>query len=207
MQAVIAGCSKMFRVGFLIGTLVLIISPEARAGCSPDEQREILIPLGKLDQQVRNNPAKEVTDELRRTDKANQVALIALVERCGWPTVDQVGSKAAGAAFLIVQHATPELRSRYYPSIEADWSRHPEHREAIALMQDRMQVEQDRPQRYGTQLYKQGDTYVLFPIEDVEHVNQRRAQFGLPGMCEYLRIVNKHGTPVAEATVREFCKP
>lgn len=197
----------MFCSVLLIGALFLAVSPQVHAGCSPDDQREILIPLGQLDQQVRNNPAKEVADELRRIDKANQAALIALVERCGWPTVDQVGSKAAGAAFLIVQHATPELRSRYYPSIEADLSRHPDHREAIALMQDRMQVEQDRPQRYGTQLYKQGDTYVLFPIEDVEHVNQRRAQFGLPGMCEYLRIVNKHGTSVAEETVREFCKP
>ena len=69
-----------------------------------------------------------------------------------------------------------------------------------ALLYDRVNLYQDRPQRYGTQ----GATLVIegvkhhgpHPIEDVEHVDERRAEIGLSPLAEYLRMLRMvYGVP------------
>ena len=69
-----------------------------------------------------------------------------------------------------------------------------------ALLYDRVSVYQGRPQRYGTQ----GGMLVIDgvkhhgaqPIEDVAHVDERRAAIGLGPLAEYLRLLRQmYGVP------------
>ncbi len=83
-------------------------------------------------------------------NEQNQKELESLVAKKGWPKVSQVGKHAAGTAFLVIQHSDLEKQKKYLPVIkklceekEADWA-------AYALMYDRIQVDQNKPQRYGS---------------------------------------------------------
>jgi tetratricopeptide (TPR) repeat protein len=113
--------------------------------------------------------------------------LDSIIKVKGWPKVSEVGHLAAGSAFLIVQHSNLELQQKYLPVIkklceekEADW-------QSYALMYDRVQVFQDKPQLYGSQLHYDTATKksVFYPIEDEKNVDKRRAEMGMEPLEQY----------------------
>jgi tetratricopeptide (TPR) repeat protein len=120
-------------------------------------------------------------------NKQNQERLIDIIENHGWPKSSEVGGAAAGVAFLVIQHASLELQKKYIPMIEkacqadeARWS-------SYALMYDRIQIRENRPQKYGSQVrYNENGEYEPFPIEEPAYVNQRRKEVGLGPIEEYL---------------------
>ncbi len=118
----------------------------------------------------------------------NQKELEGLIAKKGWPTLSQVGKHAAGAAFLVIQHSDLEKQKKYLPVIkklceekEADWA-------AYALMYDRIQVDQNKPQRYGSQLTfnKSTQKYELSPLEDESKVEEWRKAIGMQPLADYL---------------------
>lgn len=136
-----------------------------------------------------DNPVSNAIWELKeRLNKENQAALLELIEKKGWPRKSQVGGIAAGAAFLIIQHSDTQKQMRFLPEIkklceqnEANW---PEY----ALMYDRTELAQGRPQRYGSQLNFNPMTnqYELSNLEDPAKVDLWRAEVGLGPLADYL---------------------
>lgn len=59
--------------------------------------------------------------------------------------------------------------------------------ESYALMYDRVQISQDKPQLYGSQVRYNEATKKneFFPIEDEANVNKRRAEMGMPPIESY----------------------
>src|SRR5687767_455451 len=57
----------------------------------------------------------EVQDEI---DRRNMKRLEEIIQEHGWPGKSLVGEKAAGAAFLILQHAEPEVLAKYFPLLK-----------------------------------------------------------------------------------------
>jgi len=56
----------------------------------------------------------------------------------------------------------------------------------FAMLEDRVRVHDGQPQRYGTQLSLDGTGPMRFdPIEDLEHLDARRAEAGLPPLDVY----------------------
>jgi hypothetical protein len=124
-------------------------------------------------------------DEL---NQKNARELDSIIRVKGWPKISDVGQSGARAAFLIVQHSNLELQEKYLPTIkalceikEARWS-------GYALMYDRVQVLQKKPQLYGSQLDYNTSTqkFELFPIEDEKNVDKRRAEMGLGPLADYV---------------------
>lgn len=112
----------------------------------------------------------------------NQQEVIRLITQHGWPKHSEVG-KVAGAAFFVIQHASYELQKQYLPLLEdacqageADWSNY-------ALMYDRIKLNETGRQLYGTQLTE--DMKGFRPIEDIEHLNERRLNKKLPLIEDY----------------------
>ena len=65
---------------------------------------------------------------------------------------------------------------------EGNWNQY-------ALMFDRMRMNQDKPQRYGTHHYldpAKGRTDELYPLEDESKVDEWRKEIGLEPLKEYL---------------------
>jgi hypothetical protein len=137
---------------------------------------------------VNSTVMKALFDLKDRINKNNVKELEELIESKGWPRKSQVGESASSSAFLIIQHSTLELRKKYLPIIkqlceenEAEWSEY-------AMMYDRVQTFENKPQRYGTQIRYNEDTksFELLPLEDESKVNEWRKEVGLGNIEGYL---------------------
>jgi hypothetical protein len=100
----------------------------------------------------------------------------------GFPTIDQIGEEACGAALRIVLHAIswPDfMHSLEGPLIDlAKENKVPKN--YVAMLVDRIRFYEGRNQIYGTN--SDWDTNGIFRITDVEdpsHLNERRAEMNL----------------------------
>lgn len=108
-----------------------------------------------------------------------QYAALVLTEH-GWLGVSVIGKKANISLFLAIQHAkSDQIREKYYPMLEASAQRGESSLAQMATMKDRILVSNKIPQRYGTQWNYIGEQAVLFPLEDVNSVNDKRIEVGL----------------------------
>lgn len=119
-----------------------------------------------------------------------QYVSIVLAEN-GWLGISEIGKKANISLFLAVQHAGDDkIRERYYPMLEASAQKGESSLAQMATMKDRILVQKKLPQQYGTQWNYIGDEAVLFPLEDVNSVNENRTSVGLlPLSDEELKTV------------------
>jgi hypothetical protein len=123
-------------------------------------------------------------------DKKNLVRLEEIVKENGWPGKSLVGDKASQAAFLVVQHSDLAHQEKYLPLLKAAATKGEARPADVAMLEDRVRVRQGKKQIYGTQIHSGPDTggkMVLDPIEDEEHVDERRAAVGLMPLKEYLK--------------------
>ena len=70
-----------------------------------------------------------------------------------------------------------------------------------AYLVDRIRMHEGREQVYGTQTYRAktddgGTFFFVIPIEDVDHVDERRAAMGMEPLAEYVESMNAHWDPV-----------
>lgn len=141
------------------------------------------------DQQYRSRPDVTADDMHRqaRLDEADKDRLVSIVNRLGWPTYSSVGMAAAETAFLVLQHCGDvSLQERYLPLIR-DAARLGQASLAnLALLEDRIRTTQGQPQLYGSQLASVSPPAPK-PIEDPEHVDERRAAVGLEPLADYLK--------------------
>jgi hypothetical protein len=122
----------------------------------------------------------------------NQNELEKLIAAKGWPRIKDVGREAAMAAYLVIQHSNSELQKKYLPTVkkicdekELPWERY-------ALMYDRSQFNENKPQRYGTHTkYNEStNSEELYPLEDESKVDEWRKEIGLQPLAEYLARFN-----------------
>lgn len=133
-------------------------------------------------------------------DSLNLVRVTAIIDSAGWLGPDEVGGKASQALFLVIQHADaqPEVQAAYLPvmreAVEAGKARASE----LAMLEDRVAVNHHRPQIYGSQIGWEDGKNFIQPIEDEEHVNERRAAVGLEPLERYAERFDLHWVPPAK---------
>jgi len=145
------------------------------------------------DFRVREELAKEgvlgegYEPRMEAVHQRNAGRLHAIVEEHGWPGRSLVGNDGAEAAWRVLQHAIgrPDLVRRYLPLLQAaaavgeipDWQ--------PAYVLDRIRFFEGNPQVYGTQYDWDEEGFSrLWPVEDPEHVNEKRKSVGLPPLAE-----------------------
>jgi hypothetical protein len=164
-----------------------------------DEQlRAELLARREEDQRIRH-AAMEASDpdsgrlpddlgaEWHRVDSANTEWLNDLVDTRGWPGRSLVGDDGAKAAWLLAQHADSrrDLQRKFLDLLRvAVAGREAEPRD-LAYLEDRVRVGDGRPQLYGTQFTGIGNDLAPSPIEDPDHLDERRAAVGLQPFAEY----------------------
>lgn len=117
----------------------------------------------------------------------NQKRLIELLDQYGWPTATEVTEYAAAGAALIINHASHELRAKYFPMLKEAFEKGEAQPLRYAKMQDRLLVEEGKEQLYGTQVEFQNLEKIPYPIQDSKHVDKRRAAIGLGPLQPYLK--------------------
>ena len=128
-------------------------------------------------------------DDMRRqskVDEENKARLVAIVDRLGWPGYSSVGMAAAEAAFLVLHHCGDlALQERYLPMLREAARTGQASSANLALLEDRVRTARGKPQLYGSQLSSVSPPTPK-PIEDVAHVDERRAAAGLEPLADYL---------------------
>lgn len=144
------------------------------------------------DQNGMDSPIIKALWELKhQINKSNLTRIEEIIAENGWPKKSEVGSSAAQTVFLIIQHADLATQKKYLPVMkeaannkEASWS-------ALALLIDRIEMREGRPQIYGSQISRNSEgAYSVFEMIEPEYVNQRRKDVGLPPIEDYVKNWN-----------------
>lgn len=123
-------------------------------------------------------------------DSINTVRIIEIIEKDGYPGKSVVGPGLASTAFLVIQHADLEVQEKYLPTIteaadkgEVNWS-------SVALLVDRVNTRNDRPQIYGSQVSSDPETgeSFFFKIAEPYKVDSIRATVGLGPLSDYAKF-------------------
>ena len=117
-----------------------------------------------------------------KTDSLNLVLVEKILSQHGFPRKEQVGDFGNQAAWLVFQHADLDYQKRFLPQMEAAVSHGDIAPLYLALLRDRIDVREGRPQRYGTQIDEKGN---LAPLLDASRVNQWRQEVGLPSIEQF----------------------
>jgi len=138
-------------------------------------------------------PGSPVVTALRRLQTMindnNLKELESLLSQKGWPRRSEVGPEAAGAAFFVLQHSNAEAQQKYISMFEKSCRENEGSWQHYALMFDRMRMNQNKPQRFGTHTYldpRAGSPNELYPLEDDSKVEEWRKEIGLEPLRDYL---------------------
>ncbi|GAB3318474.1 hypothetical protein GCM10027299_10010 [Larkinella ripae] len=135
---------------------------------------------------------KELWKTIEEKDSLNLIQIKNILDEHGWVGEDKVGPQANMTLFLVIQHADLATQQRYLPMMRQAVKDEKAEASALALLEDRVALGEGRRQSYGSQIgqdEKTGKAYVL-PLNDPDHVDQRRAEVGLPPLADYVKRWN-----------------
>ncbi len=137
-------------------------------------------------------PSSELIQKLTKIDEDNTAWLSGVVDEHGWPGKTEVGEDGAHSAWLLVQHAdrNKDFQKKCLELMKAEPKGEVAGKD-IAYLTDRVLRAEGKPQLYGTQLTQQDGKMVPQPIEDEEHVDERRAEVGLQPLAEYIKMATE----------------
>ena len=146
----------------------------------------------------------KIRNEILLIDEQNTLRATQIIDSFGrWPGRDVLGYSADLTLWLCIQHADqrPEVALRYLPMLKAAVDERRTDPMHYAYLVDRIRMHEGREQVYGTQTYRAktddgGTFFFVIPIEDVDHVDERRAAMGMEPLAEYVESMNAHWDPV-----------
>ncbi|MEM7514700.1 MAG: DUF6624 domain-containing protein, partial [Bacteroidota bacterium] len=183
----------------ILSTLLFLSSPLIAQEIPYESLSKRLIELYDLDQanrmklftnQVSSEEKPAFLQELRKQDSLNQQEVIQILDTYGWLPSSSIGDKAATSLFLVIQHAGLPIMEKYYPLLKVQADQQEASTMYAAMMEDRIRMYQGNKQIYGSQASSrpsasgEGNESFIWPIEDVERVNERRREVGFPSTVE-----------------------
>ena len=137
---------------------------------------------------ARNKNGPEILQGLKEAREKTGVELCSLIKQNGWPTHELAGEAGANAAFFLLRNdSTFELQAELLPVIITAVRKGEASKADFAHYVDRLRLGAGLKQLFGTQATIQDGFLVLFPIEAEAQVDERRKQFNLPPLHDYLR--------------------
>jgi hypothetical protein len=134
----------------------------------------------------------QVAMRMLAQDPINTRALQAMLAVHGWITISAFGEEAEHDAWLLVQHANPDFQREILGRLEKLLPSGETSPKSFAYLYDRVAMHEHRPQRYGTQWHCVAVGHAEpVPIEDAEHVDDRRKTVGLDRIEGYGASISK----------------
>ncbi len=164
--------------------------------------RDQIDKLFKSDQAVRQKSGFNV-DQMEKVDRENTAALDKIFQTYGVPTYSLVGPRAASEFVTMAQHQSPDFRRPMLAKLKANVDADEADPGAYASMFDRLQSDDGKKQLYGQNLVCDPQHPQLHrgDIDDVEHVDDRRAALGLMRLKLYEQFVISVMPPMCSGTV------
>jgi hypothetical protein len=139
--------------------------------------------------------------EMEAVHLENAALVDRVIDAIGWPGRRALGDEAAGAAFLIVQHAIsrPDLQRRALALMLEAIPEGQANALDAAYLADRIAVMEGRPQTFGTQFdWNEQGLLAPAPIAEPEGVDERRASVGLPPLADTMAHMRAEAAAEAE---------
>lgn len=196
------------------------------SGCS-NRYNRILEEVYDKDQEVRKwtvlssltyDEMVTYSTEMALTDSLNQATVFGILDKEGWPA--RLSDKANQAIWLVIDHSDLATRRKYLDLVKAKAEEGVLDKSDYATLNDRVLMEEGKPQIYGTQIKITGTIIFgeeqtlpqtlpmyLWPVEDPAALDSLRSSIGLPPIEEYLESSGLFGLPVVwdpSRTVADF---
>ena len=124
-----------------------------------------------------------------KQDSLNELEVVQIIEKHGWVGRSEVGGRANLALWLVIQHAPLHLQEKYLPLLKASVLKRESRGSHLALLEDRIQMRNGKPQIYGSQYHRDEESgkYVFSKIKNPKKVNERRKEVGLGPIEDYAK--------------------
>ncbi|MCC7246970.1 MAG: hypothetical protein IT269_14900 [Saprospiraceae bacterium] len=135
--------------------------------------------------------ARECWTKIRQSDRENLPKITQILDRHGWLGPEDVGEEGSMTFFLVLQHSELPIQEKYLPLLRQAVENGQARGSELALMEDRILLQQGKKQLYGTQIRIQNEGQgkaSIYPIENPRQVDERRRSLGLEPMAEYVSI-------------------
>tara|TARA_R110002072_G_scaffold42064_7_gene117695 strand:+ start:17206 stop:17898 length:693 start_codon:yes stop_codon:yes gene_type:complete len=184
----------------------------ARLSAIADELIELAADDQRYEQMVMNNEIPGDRDEFMATKKrlmsVRGQRCKAIFEEIGFPDYEMVGQEASDGFWVIVQHndTDPVFQERVAKAMRGPVERGAADGSKLAYLTDRVLINTDRPQMYGTQLTYIHEQARAIPKElgDPAGVDARRAAVGLEPLSVYMNGSSELFFMMNEAPLREM---
>jgi hypothetical protein len=139
---------------------------------------------------------KNLMDEWKTVADADKILLKTLFKENGFLGYSEVGEQSSHNFLQMVQRMDAD--STFQQEVLADMKKHIAKINASAIefayLTDRVNLNQAKPQIYGTQLKinEKGTSYEPKMVIDPKNLNTRRAEIGLGTIEEAILIMNRH---------------
>lgn len=152
---------------------------------------ETIIEMTEVDQKARNaatGNCSKANYDVRDTDARHGIQIHQIIQEHGYPTQKLIGSEGMKAFWLLIQHQDFDTKLQEDCLAHCDFESPQK-----AYLTDRVRINNNQPQLYGTQFMRSGGKLIPSPIEDVENVEERRKEIGLDTLEEYAKRMNANG--------------
>jgi hypothetical protein len=144
----------------------------------------------------KSDTIKKLMKIMTYNDSINLIKVTKILDQYGWLGSNVVGYNGNTALFLVIQHSNKNIMEKYFPMMKDAVKKGNAEPELFALLVDRIEMLNGRPQIYGSQMQIIDGKRVLYKIIDEKNVNKRRAEVGLGSLEEYLKLANvEYKTP------------
>ena len=116
-----------------------------------------------------------------KQDSICEVKVAQILDKHGWVGANKVGYFANQTLWLVIQHAPLETQEKYLPKLRESVEKGESEGWYLAFLEDRTLMYKEEKQVYGSQAKpnpETGKTHI-YPIENVNTVNERRTKIGL----------------------------
>lgn len=155
-----------------------------------------LLAMRAADQDVRKRwIAAGMNDETLKAEAAaidakHVARLQQIIDQLGgWPGKSLVGMDGSNAAWLIAQHGGREFLHKVLPLMKTAAASGELPPASYALSEDRVRIQDGQKQLYGSQFNTRDGKCEPLPIEDPEHVDERRKSVGLDSLSDYTKAL------------------
>lgn len=182
---------KIFHAVLFI-SLLTACSNSKKAVLTKENLPRVIDSLYRADQSTAKiKPPDSAAAAFQRVIRSNFPLVESIFRKYGFPGYDLVGSQSSDQYFTLVQHS--DFNVGFQLEVLKDMKQKVEARNAtgqnFAYLTDRTELNQGRPQVYGTQVLMSANTK-LKPCIDTINLDKRRLSVGLGPIQEYIDQCN-----------------
>ena len=142
---------------------------------TPKDSLDLIAKRIKVDPTYFKNNYKSVSVTL---DGENIKRVEEIIAKYGYPGKALVGTPENRAAWIVIQHSSPQIIQKYLPMLREAVKNGDLDRQSLALTEDRNLMYQGKKQIYGSQFFEANGKPAFWPIENSEKVNELRKEAG-----------------------------